>query len=216
MGGVAEVIVSVAVGLVKGEGAYDDGQGFEGFRAVGRTAFAGHDALDIGFDGQSDSENEDTVAGADAKRVLEGEGFAVGCEQDGACKSDGPSLAGCGEVKRIVVGLDGGWMGQRLGSAAWAQLHRSGGIGGRSEGDLFVVPESPQSDAKGCLRMRGRGVSGEVLARAELDECECPCSSHEERQKESAASHGRGFLSGERARRSPATWAALAPWPAGK
>jgi hypothetical protein len=78
VGGVAEVVVGVSVGLVEGEGADDDGEGFERFEAVAGAAFAGNYALDVGFERERDGEDELAVAGRDRERMAECEGFVVG------------------------------------------------------------------------------------------------------------------------------------------
>jgi hypothetical protein len=66
VGGVAQVVVGVGVGLVEGEGADDDGEGLEGLRRVGGAAFAGDDTFDVALDGEGGGEDELSVAGGDS------------------------------------------------------------------------------------------------------------------------------------------------------
>jgi hypothetical protein len=97
VGGVAEVVVGVGVGLVEGEGTDDDGQGFEGFQAVTGAAFAGDDAFDVALEREGDGEDELAVTGGDGEGMVEGEVLAVGGEGDGAGDGDGGNGCVIGE-----------------------------------------------------------------------------------------------------------------------
>jgi hypothetical protein len=89
VGGVAEVVVRVAVGLVECKRTDNNGEGFERFRSIAGAAFAGYDALDIALERERDGEYELAVARGDREGMTEGEGLAVCGEGDGAGDGDG-------------------------------------------------------------------------------------------------------------------------------
>ena len=126
MGGVAEVVVGVAVRLVEGEGADDDGESFEGFERVGGAAFAGNDALDVGFDGEGDREDEFAIAGGDVHGIVQGKRFAVGREGEGAGKFDRIGEVIRGEGKFTFMRLDIHRSGERGGSAGFGIAEAEG------------------------------------------------------------------------------------------
>jgi hypothetical protein len=131
VGGVAEVVVGVAVGLVEGEGADNDGEGAEGFGRVGGAAFAGDDALDIGFEREGDGKDKLAVASGDGEGMAEGEGLVVRGERDGAGDGERRDRGAVGEYEFGVRGANGYWgLGSRVWGVGWAAWGVGSGVWG--------------------------------------------------------------------------------------
>jgi hypothetical protein len=163
MGGVAEVVVGVSVGLVEGEGSDDDGEGFQGFRSVAEAAFAGDDALDVGFERERDGEDELAVARGNREGMAEGDGFVVGRESDGTGDGDGGNLGVVGDEELGVGGARArDWNAGGATAVGGAGIGCGvGGVGSGGEGELLVVPEGPEADAEGGMRC-GSGLGSGV------------------------------------------------------
>jgi len=163
VGGVAEVVVGVAVGLMKSERTDDDCESSQGFRRVAGAAFAGDDALNVALEREGDGENELAVAGGDGERMAEGDGFVVGGERYGAGDGDRRNRSVVGRKDGGARGLDEGGAGESDGGAGGAESEGGSGLGSRvsglgswvsglgcgGEGELFIVPEGPEADAEG-------------------------------------------------------------------
>lgn len=117
VGGIAEVVIGVAMAQVEGVGADGDGEGFEGFGGVGGAGFAGRHLLDVGFDGKGRCEDELTVAGGDGERVMESQGFAVSGEDDSAEDEESGLWGRCGAGEGVDLRAESEGAGERLGGA---------------------------------------------------------------------------------------------------
>jgi len=150
MGGVAEIVALVAVSDVERIRADDDGESAQGLRRVGWTGLAGYDAFDVGFDGEGDGEDEFAVACGDGERVVEGFGFVVGRKSEGAGEVDCAERCAFdpeADDEVVSVGANGERPGLSKGLATLAVLPRR--IRTRGNGELFVVPQSPEADTEG-------------------------------------------------------------------
>jgi len=118
VGGVAEVVVQVAVRLVQGEGADHDGERLEGLGGVRAAALAGHHAFNVGLDGQGGGHDQCAVAGGDAEGMTEGEPLAVGSEGDRAGQPDGCGRAAIRQGQAVAGGAERGGTGEGAGMQA--------------------------------------------------------------------------------------------------
>ena len=149
MGGVAQIVVGVAMGLMKRKRPHHDGQRHERLSRVGGPAFAGYHALDVSLDGQRHGQDEFSVACGNANRTVKSDGLSVSGKIDGAAYRDGAglSIAGQGETVGDSTNLRG--LRKWDACAAFAQPESGRGFGCGRYGDLLVVPKRPQTHTQG-------------------------------------------------------------------